>query len=76
LRPVHPTLTGAPPAPAAPPAAAPAAPGKQSRLHRGVTIQTAHFHGVKDVAALHRRLASLASRRVVAARDNALHDVS
>lgn len=33
-----------------------------------------HFHGVQDVAALHRKLTNLTDRAVVDSRDGALHD--
>jgi TP901 family phage tail tape measure protein len=65
---------GSAPAPAAPAAAKP---GKQTSLSRGgVHIAQAHFHGVKDVGALHRQLASLQTRAIRSSRDGALHDLA
>lgn len=69
-----PTIAPRVTAPAAAPAAAPA-PGKQTRVRgSAVNIQHAHFHGVKDAAAMQRQLAGL-SRDSRGRRDDGLHDV-
>ncbi|MBY6243731.1 phage tail tape measure protein [Methylosinus sp. Sm6] len=57
--------------------AAPAAPKKKTSALPGgaVHIREAHFHGVKDLAGLHRAVMATADRRARAARDDALHDI-
>jgi hypothetical protein len=50
-------------------------PGKQSSRRGDVHIREAHFHGVRDMASLHRTVMAAADRRARAARDNALHDI-
>lgn len=53
-----------------------ATPRKTSARPAGdVHIREAHFHGVQNVAGLHRTLMAAADRRARAGRDNALHDV-
>ncbi|WP_424361804.1 phage tail tape measure protein [Methylocystis parvus] len=77
------SLTGAKPgaggstgsgAPAAP---APTTPGKQARRAGGnIYANAIHFHGVKDLAGAHTKLARLQDRRIRDARDSALHDLA
>jgi TP901 family phage tail tape measure protein len=81
---VNPTLTGAPRGGGSSSGggstggggSAPATPGRQARHGHSpsVNINTAHFHGVRDPRAMHRQLAAL-DRRIINARDNALHDI-
>jgi hypothetical protein len=39
-----------------------------------MTIQTAHFHGVKDLKGSHRQAVAMIDRSARARRDGALHD--
>jgi hypothetical protein len=52
-----------------------AAPKKSSSRAGDVHIKEAHFHGVKDLNALHRHVVAAADRHARAKRDNALHDI-
>lgn len=63
-------------APGSPAPSSSAAPEKHSRvIDNRVQIGQAHFHGVKDVAALHRQMTARLDRSVAAGRAGALHDM-
>jgi len=74
---ITPSVSGAP---AAKPSGGAGGPGggKRSSLNRsggGLNIQTAHFHGVKDLAGAHKQALAMADRAARGKRDGALHDV-
>lgn len=63
-------------APASPAPSSSAAPEKHSRvIDNRVQIGQAHFHGVKDVASLHRQVTARLDRSVAGDRAAALHDM-
>lgn len=52
--------------------------GKKSSLNRSggnMNIQTAHFHGVRDLAGAHKQALAMTDRAARGKRDGALHDV-
>lgn len=57
-----------------------ASPGKGASLRgsgsSGPMIQTAHFHGIRDVAAFQRQVARIQDRAIRDERDGALHDIA
>jgi len=72
---ITPSLSGAPGDAGGPKAGA--AKGKKSSLNGAggnVSIQHAHFHGVRDLAGAHRQALAMADRAARSKRDAALHD--